>query len=54
MANVRDNITLEDGKTTLYTDYLDYDMNKKIGYYPIFGKLVDDINHLNAVFAVLK
>ncbi len=48
MANIRDNITLEDGKVTLYTDFLDYDMNEKIGYYYVFGKIIDDINQLTS------
>ncbi len=42
------NVRLENKKTTLYTDTLDYDMNLNIAYYDCSGKIIDSTNTLTS------
>lgn len=41
MANLKNNVSLADPKTTLFTNELQYDLNQKIGEYHNGGKLVN-------------
>ncbi|THU34862.1 hypothetical protein FAM09_22985 [Niastella caeni] len=41
MANLRNNVSLTDSKSTLYTNELQYDLNLKIGEYHNGGRLVN-------------
>lgn len=47
-AFLKDNVRLTDGKGTLTTPTLDYDMNTKIGFYDKGGKLVSDSSVLTS------
>ncbi|WP_251619930.1 OstA-like protein [Odoribacter lunatus] len=46
LAKVRRNVTMKDPKITLTTQFLDYDAQRKVGYYFNTGTLKDSINTL--------
>ncbi len=48
LAQVRDNVKLIDQKSTLTTNYLDYNMKDDIGYYINGGKIVNGENNLSS------
>lgn len=39
MAEIRENVILKDRKTTLNTSYLDFDLNRNVGFYPKGGTI---------------
>ncbi|HKJ79336.1 MAG TPA: OstA-like protein [Prolixibacteraceae bacterium] len=43
------NVRLINKSTTLYADTLDYDLERNIGYYDDFGKIVDSTNVLTSI-----
>jgi lipopolysaccharide export system protein LptA len=47
-AEMRYNVTLVDKETTLTTDYLDFDLEKNIGYYERHGHMVNGDNTLDS------
>lgn len=49
LARMRDNVRMENGKATLYTDSLNYDRVAEVGYYFDHGKIVDSANELTSV-----
>lgn len=49
LARLRNNVRLENGKATLYTDSLNYDRLRDVGYYFNNGKIVDSTNELTSV-----
>ncbi|MBQ5524060.1 MAG: hypothetical protein IIT93_00910, partial [Paludibacteraceae bacterium] len=49
LARLRNNVRMENGKATLYTDSLNYDRNAEVGYYFDHGKIVDSTNELTSV-----
>ncbi len=49
LARLRDNVRMENKDATLYTDSLNYDRIKDVGYYFIWGKLVDSTNVLTSI-----
>lgn len=48
IAKLRDHVILKDNSGVLYTDYLDYDRNQKIGYYQGGGRLIDELNEVSS------
>ena len=48
-AQLRDNVVYNKGENTLYTDFLDYDLDLEIAHYFNKGKLIDDTNTLTSV-----
>ena len=48
LAEMRNNVVYRDPSMTLYTDYLDFDMQKNLAYYFEGGKLVDTANVLTS------
>jgi len=48
LAEVRRNVTLIDNKTTLTTDYLDFDLDKNTGYYEHQGHIINGDNTLDS------
>jgi len=48
LAKMRGNVIMIDDSASLYTDYLDFDRIKQIGYYFNGGKLVDSLNVLTS------
>jgi len=48
IAQMRKNVIYRDPSMTLTTDFLDYDMNKKLAYYYQDGRLVTDENTLTS------
>lgn len=49
LARLRNNVRMENGKATLYTDSLNYDRNAEVGYYFDHGRIVDSTNELTSV-----
>ena len=50
LAKMRENVRMENGGTTLFTDSFDYDRNKNLGFYFDGGMLVDSVNELTSVY----
>ena len=48
IAKMRDKVVYRDPSMTLYTDYLDFDMQRNLAYYFEGGKLVDTANVLTS------
>ena len=48
LANLKNNVSLTDSKSTLYTQELDYDLNLKIGTYHNGGKLINQTSVLTS------
>jgi lipopolysaccharide export system protein LptA len=48
MANLKNNVRLTDGKSDLYTNQLEYDVNNKIGIYHDGGKVVNGTSVLTS------
>ncbi|NLY23799.1 MAG: hypothetical protein GX042_02135 [Bacteroidales bacterium] len=48
LAQLRENIRMEDRTVTLFTDSLDYDRSENLGYYFEGGMLVDEENELTS------
>ena len=51
IANLKKNVRLTDGKSTLTTQQLDYDLNQKIGNYYAGGKVANDKSVLTSTEA---
>jgi lipopolysaccharide export system protein LptA len=49
IAELKNNVRLEDPRATLYTDNLWYDRNAKVAYYLTGGKIVDTTNVLTSI-----
>ncbi len=49
LARLRNNVRMVNRDATLYTDSLNYDRAQNIGYYFIWGKLVDSTNVLTSI-----
>lgn len=49
LAKMRGKVVLLDDSANLYTDFLDFDRNKQIGFYFNGGKLVDSTNVLTSI-----
>jgi lipopolysaccharide assembly outer membrane protein LptD (OstA) len=50
LAKMRENVRMENHNNTLFTDKLDYDRNRNLGYFFDGGMLVDSINELTSVY----
>lgn len=50
LARVRNNVRMENRKTTLTTDSLNYDRNTNLAYYYTGGKIVDTENTLTSIW----
>jgi len=50
LAKIRENVRMENNGITLFTDSLDYDRYKNLGYYFNGGMLVDSVNELTSVY----
>ncbi|MDR0543601.1 MAG: hypothetical protein LBH19_15530 [Dysgonamonadaceae bacterium] len=50
LAKMRENVRMENGSNTLFTDHLDYDRNRNLGYFFDGGMLVDSVNELTSVY----
>ena len=50
LAQIRENVKMENKDVTLFTDSFDFDRNKNIGYYFTGGMLIDSINELTSVY----
>lgn len=50
MAYLRDNVRMENGQVTLFTDSLNYDRVANIGYYFEGGLIVDEENELSSYY----
>lgn len=50
LARLRELVRMEQGENTLYTDSLDYDRVRGIGYYFDYGTIVDSLNTLSSVY----
>ncbi len=48
LAEMRSNVVYRDPSMTLYTDYLDFDMQRNLAYYYEGGKLIDTVNVLTS------
>jgi lipopolysaccharide export system protein LptA len=48
-ARALENVKLINKSTVLYSDTLDYDLEKNIGYYEDYGKIIDSTNVLTSV-----
>ncbi len=48
LANLRHQVSLDNGHATLYTDSLDYDRNTGLAYYFDGGSIVDSVNTLTS------
>lgn len=49
LARLRNNVRMENKGATLYTDSMNYDRKRNVGYYFVWGKLVDSTNVLNSI-----
>ncbi len=49
LARLRNNVRMENGNATLYTDSLNYDRIAEVGYYFNNGRIVDSTNELTSV-----
>lgn len=50
LAKMRDNVRMENGDVTLFTDSFNYDRIINIGYYFNGGMLVDSLNELTSIY----
>ncbi len=50
LAKMRNNVRMENGEATLFTDSLNYDRNANIGYYFDGGILIDSLNELSSMY----
>ncbi len=50
LAQLRENVRMENGEMTLFTDSLDYDRLEDVGYYFEGGMIVDDENELTSIY----
>ncbi|MDL2265475.1 hypothetical protein LJC57_06855 [Parabacteroides sp. OttesenSCG-928-G07] len=50
LANLRENVRMENGEVTLFTDSLNYDRLENIGYYFEGGLIVDEENELSSFY----
>ncbi|MDR2805688.1 MAG: hypothetical protein LBB85_08635 [Dysgonamonadaceae bacterium] len=50
LAKMRENVRMENRDNTLFTDNLDYDRNRNLGYFFDGGLLVDSVNELTSVY----
>ncbi|MDR0413362.1 MAG: hypothetical protein LBH61_06145 [Dysgonamonadaceae bacterium] len=50
LAKMRQNVRMENRNNTLFTDHLDYDRNRNLGYFFDGGLLVDSLNELNSIY----
>ena len=50
IAQMRNDVKMENGEVTLFTDSFDYDRNTNLGYYFKGGMLIDSINELTSVY----
>ncbi len=50
LARLRDNVRMENGEVTLFTDSLNYDRARDIGYYFDGGLIVDSENELSSYY----
>lgn len=50
LAQLRENVRMENNSVTLFTDSLDYDRIKNLGYYFEGGMIVDEENELSSFF----
>ena len=50
LAKMRENVRMENRDVTLFTDFLDYDRNRNLGYFFDGGMLVDSINELTSIY----
>lgn len=48
-AEVRRNVILMDSETTLTTEYLDFDLENEVGYYPNHGVVINGDNRLESL-----
>lgn len=49
MARLRHNVRMENRGATLYTDSLNYDRRRGVGYYFVWGRIIDSTNVLSSV-----
>ncbi len=50
IAHLRDNVRMENGQATLFTDSLNYERISNIGYYFEGGMIVDSLNQLSSFY----
>jgi lipopolysaccharide export system protein LptA len=50
LAKMRDNVKMENGDVTLFTDKFNYDRNVDLGYFFDGGILIDSLNELTSVY----
>ncbi|MCC8154635.1 MAG: hypothetical protein LIP01_10720 [Tannerellaceae bacterium] len=50
LAQLRENVRMENGEMTLFTDSLDYDRIEDVGYYFDGGMIIDDENELTSIY----
>ena len=50
IAQMRENVRMETSSETLFTENLDYDRNRNLGYFFDGGLLVDSLNELRSVY----
>ncbi|GHV24826.1 hypothetical protein FACS1894176_01960 [Bacteroidia bacterium] len=50
LAQMRDNVRMENNEMTLFTDHLDFDRMLNLGYFFDGGLLVDSVNELTSVY----
>jgi hypothetical protein len=50
LAKMRDNVRMENGSMTLFTDNFNFDRIKNIGYFFDGGMLVDSLNELTSIY----
>ena len=50
LARMREDVRMENRNNTLFTDHLDYDRNRNLGYFFDGGMLVDSVNELTSVY----
>jgi lipopolysaccharide export system protein LptA len=50
LAKMRENVRMYNRNNTLFTDNLDYDRNRNLGYFFDGGMLVDSVNELTSVY----
>ncbi|GHT74377.1 hypothetical protein AGMMS50262_07220 [Bacteroidia bacterium] len=50
LAKIRENVRMENQSVTLFTDNLDYDRNRNLGYFFDGGMLVDSLNELTSIY----
>jgi lipopolysaccharide export system protein LptA len=50
LAQMRNNVRMENGEMTLFTDHLDFDRVTNLGYFFDGGMMVDSVNELTSVY----